>query len=62
MSDATSNFSFLDPETISGTLLQMKDVTFAYTPQTPVIPEKVSFDVSLDSKAAIVICLAKWSR
>jgi ATP-binding cassette subfamily F protein 3 len=52
--DATTYFSFPDPEVISGTMLQMTDVTFAYTPTTPVILEKVSFDVSLDSKVAIV--------
>ncbi|KAJ3389194.1 hypothetical protein HDU92_001133 [Lobulomyces angularis] len=46
-------FKFQEPEKISPPILQMSDVVFGYTKER-IILNKISFDIQMDSKVAIV--------
>lgn len=47
-------FKFPDPSPISGTLFQLDDVCFRYTPESPYILKNVNISASLDSRICIV--------
>lgn len=47
-------FKFPDPSPISGTLFQLEDVSFRYTPDGPYILKNVEISASLESRICIV--------
>lgn len=47
-------FRFPEPSAISGTLFQLDDVSFRYTPESPFILKNVNISASLDSRICIV--------
>lgn len=47
-------FKFPDPSSISGTLFQLEDVSFKYTPDGPYILKNVDISASLESRICIV--------
>lgn len=47
-------FRFPDPSPLSGTLFQLDDVCFRYSPDSPMILKEVSISASLDSRICIV--------
>lgn len=47
-------FKFPDPSAISGTLFQLDDVCFRYSPDSPMILKDVSISASLESRICIV--------
>jgi len=47
-------FKFPDPSAISGTLFQLDDVSFRYTPDGPLILRNVNISASLESRICIV--------
>lgn len=51
--EATITFRFAEPEKLSPPILQLKDVTFGYTPEKPIIKD-VDLDVDMDSRIALV--------
>ncbi|KAK2461742.1 hypothetical protein APHAL10511_006205 [Amanita phalloides] len=51
--EETETFRFPETEKVSPPLLQLAEVTFGYTPDKLIL-ERVNFDVSLDSRIAIV--------
>ncbi|KIO07329.1 hypothetical protein M404DRAFT_14787 [Pisolithus tinctorius Marx 270] len=51
--EETEKFKFPETEKISPPLLQLSEVTFGYNPDKPIL-RNVNFDVSLDSRIAIV--------
>ncbi|VVT51104.1 uncharacterized protein SAPINGB_P002985 [Magnusiomyces paraingens] len=51
--EQTITFRFADPEKLSPPILQLKDVTFGYNPEKPIIRD-VDLDVDMDSRIALV--------
>lgn len=47
-------FKFPDPSAISGTLFQLDEVSFRYTPDNPIILKNINISASLDSRICIV--------
>lgn len=47
-------FRFPDPPVVSGTLFQLDDVSFRYSPDSPLILKNVNISASLDSRICIV--------
>lgn len=47
-------FKFPDPSAISGTLFQLDEVSFKYTPDSPLILRNVNLSASLESRICIV--------
>lgn len=47
-------FKFPDPSAISGTLFQLDEVSFRYSPNTPIILKNINLSASLDSRICIV--------
>ena len=47
-------FRFPEPSALSGTLFQLDDVNFRYTPESPMILKNVNISASLESRISIV--------
>lgn len=47
-------FRFPEPSAISGTLFQLDEVSFRYSPETPMILKNINLSASLDSRICIV--------
>lgn len=48
------HFRFPDPEALNGTILQLDDVTFAYSKDSPVILNNVNLSANLSSRICIM--------